>query len=107
EERIDGERSSRFVDGYRNLVRSVEEGIERGHAEIHLNSAVTAIEWKPGSVRVKTNAEEYRAPRAVIAVPLSILKDRTMRFAPDISEKNQVLQLLETGPAIRVRFLLQ
>jgi monoamine oxidase len=107
EERIDGERSSRFVDGYRNLVRSVEEGIERSHAEIHLNSAVNAVDWKPGSVSVRTNAQEYHAPRVVIAVPLSILKDRTIRFTPDISEKNKPLQLLETGPVIRVSFLFQ
>jgi monoamine oxidase len=107
EERIDGERSSRFVDGYESLVRSVEEGIDRNHAEILLNSAVTAVQWNPGSVRVRTNAQEYHAPRAVIAVPLSILKDRTIRFAPEISEKEQALQLLETGPVIRVSFLFQ
>jgi monoamine oxidase len=102
EEQIDGERSFRLVDGYESLVRAVESKIDAGRVQIHLMSPVTCIRWTKGSVTADTNAGEYQAPRAVIAVPLSILKSGTIRFEPAITEKNEPLRLLEMGPVVRV-----
>lgn len=103
EEQIDGERSFRLVDGYESLVRAVEARINETRAEIHVGNPVTNIRWQTSTVAVSTASGEHRAPRAIITVPLTILKSGTIRFDPAITEKkSEALRLLEMGPVVRV-----
>lgn len=104
EEQIDGEKSLRLVEGYDGLVRAVSDTIDRGRAEINLSTPVTAIRWKRGMVKVAAGSAECCAPRAVITVPLSILKQRTIQFDPELRAKEEAFRLLEFGPVVRVSF---
>jgi monoamine oxidase len=102
EEEIDGEHSFRFVDGYESLVRALMDRIERSRCDVHLQSAVTEVVWKPGEVSVKAGATTFRAAHAILAVPLSVLKSGGIRFLPKLEEKETAMQLLAMGPVIRV-----
>ena len=102
EEEIEGEGSFRLVDGYERLLHAIEDQIVQNRVQIHLHHPVTAVHWKPGEVRAHTASAEYHARRAVITVPLSLLKERTILFEPPIAGKNGPLALLEMGPVMRV-----
>jgi monoamine oxidase len=102
EEQIDGEHSFRLVDGYENLVRVLAERIDRSRCEFHMQAEATEVLWKPGQVSVTAGATAFRAARAIITVPLSVLKSRGIRFLPRLGEKETAMKLLEIGPVIRV-----
>jgi len=102
EEEIDGEHSFRLVDGYESLVHAVVERLDRSRCDVHLQTGVTEVLWKPGQVSVKAGATEFRAARAIITVPLSVLKSGGIRFLPKLEEKEAAMKLLEMGPVIRV-----
>jgi monoamine oxidase len=104
EEEIEGDRSFRLVDGYESLVHALIERIDRSRCHVHLQTAINEVRWKPGQVTVMTGATAFRAPRAIIAVPLSVLKSGGIRFLPKIEEKEAAMKLLEMGPVIRVSF---
>ena len=102
EEQIGGEGSFRLVDGYESLVRAVEAKIDGACAKIRSGNPVTSIRWKTGDVTARTASGEYRASRAIITVPLSVLKSGAIVFDPPIAEKDEALGLLEMGPVVRV-----
>lgn len=104
EEQIEGEKSLRLVDGYETLVQAVSVKIDRSRAEINLGSPVTTIRWKRGEVRVVAGLAECCAPRALITVPLSILKQRAIHFDPELRAKAEAFRVLEFGPVVRASF---
>ncbi len=103
EEAIDGDSQFRFARGYDGLVHCVAESVDRTRRELLLNTAVTEICWKSGEVRVKTaSSTEFVAPRAVITLPLGVLKSGAVRFTPELpKEKQRALNGLEMGPVVR------
>src|SRR5258708_1466056 len=103
EEAIDGDSQFRFAHGYDGLVHCVAKSIDRHRCDLLLNTAVTEILWKAGEVRVKTAAStEFVAARAVITLPLGVLKSGTVGFTPELpAEKQRSLNGLEMGPVIR------
>lgn len=103
EEEIDGERSFRIAEGYDRLVEAVQSQIETGLCEICTRTEVMEVCWSRASVSVMTTSGDFSAPKAVITVPLAILKGGTVRFDPDLpNSKRDALRYLETGPVMRV-----
>ncbi|HEY6251294.1 MAG TPA: NAD(P)/FAD-dependent oxidoreductase [Candidatus Angelobacter sp.] len=103
EEKVDGNRQFRFGDGYDSLVKSISTATDRKLCELQMNTAVTAIDWQKGKVKLKTAAgNEFQASRALLTVPLSLLKAGKISFHPGLREKERALQRLEMGPVIRV-----
>lgn len=102
DEEIDGDQSFRLVDGYESLVRALTDRIDRRRCDIHLQAEVAEVLWKPGEVTVTAGARKFRAGRAMVAVPLSLLKLGGIRFRPKLEEKEAALKLLEMAPVIRV-----
>jgi monoamine oxidase len=101
EEGIDGERSFRLVDGYGSLVDALAGLINASSCQMHLETVVRELRWEPEQVTAQTSAGEFRAARAVVTVPLSVLKLGGIRFVPKLREKESAMKLLEMGPAIR------
>ncbi len=103
EKAVDADSQFRLARGYDGLVRCVAESIDKRRCNLLLGTAVTQILWKPGEVRVKTDAStEFVAARAVITLPLGVLKSGTVRFTPELpAEKQRSLNGLEMGPVIR------
>ena len=103
EDKIDGDHDFRLPTGYDGLVHFLRDSITSASCSIHLNSAVTELRWKPGEVRALTaSGKEHSAPRALITVPLAVLKAGDIHFIPELQPKQEALQYLETGAVVRV-----
>jgi monoamine oxidase len=102
EEAIEGDHQYRIGSGYESLVRAVAERIDRGRCDTVTNTAVREIVWRRGQVIARTATTEYLAPRAIITLPLGILKSNSVVFSPALPEKQNAIGFLEMGPVIRV-----
>ncbi len=106
EESIDGDTSFRMPEGYNKLVETLANEIG-GRSLILLNTPVTAVRWQKGEVVVISSQGEFRAPQAVITLPLGVLQAGSVEFTPPLAEKNKALRLLSMGPVIRVSLCFQ
>ncbi|MCU1333487.1 MAG: hypothetical protein JWM08_2479 [Candidatus Angelobacter sp.] len=102
EEAIDGDHQYRITTGYDSLVRGVVDRIDRERCEIVMNAAVSRIVWRPGQVVARASTTEYQAPRAIVTLPLGVLKSNSVIFSPALPEKQNAISFLAMGPVIRV-----
>jgi monoamine oxidase len=102
EEAIDGDRQFRIASGYHSVVRAVEERIDRKRCDVVMNTAATEIHWRPREVVARTHKAEFHAPRAIITVPLGVLKSNGIVFSPALPQKQEAMKFLEMGPVVRV-----
>jgi monoamine oxidase len=63
---------------------------------------VREIVWRRGQVIARTASTEYLAPRAIITLPLGVLKANNVAFSPALPEKQNAISFLEMGPVVRV-----
>lgn len=66
--------------GYRALVDHLADGLD-----VHLGEPVVAIEHGPGGCTVTTDRDSLVADHVVLTVPLTVLQQRRIRFAPAIA----------------------
>jgi monoamine oxidase len=109
EQEIDGERSFRVVSGYGSVVQWLREQAESQRADIHLNTIVKEIHWKPQDVEVicSSGARKltFRGTAAVITLPLSVLQAKAVRFTPELpAEKQKAINGLEMGQVVKITF---
>ena len=102
EEAIEGDHQYRIASGYCDLVRGVAERIDTKLCRIVKNAMVSAIAWQQGEVTARTSTAEFKAPRAVITLPLGVLKENSVIFSPSLPEKQNAMSFLEMGPVVRV-----
>jgi len=107
EEAIEGDHQYRIANGYESLVRAVADRIDRERCEIVMNAAVHEIVWRQGQVTARTSATEYQAPRAIVTIPLGVLKSKSVVFSPVLPKKQNAMSFLEMGPVIRVSLCFQ
>ena len=107
DERPGAERQFRFADGYDSLIEAVFRRIDPKLCEVQRNAVVTAVEWRPKRVLINTSAgREYTAPRAIVTVPLGVLKAGAIHLTPALGGKEQALRTLEMGAVVRVSLCL-
>jgi monoamine oxidase len=107
DERPGADRQFRFADGYDGLVTAIAQQADRRFCEVHLNVVVTAVEWRRNRVLVRTSGgPEFSAPRAILTVPLGVLKSDAIRFTPALVQKQPALSTLEMGAVVRVSLQL-
>jgi len=102
EEAIDGDHQYRIASGYESLVRTVADRIDRKLCDVVMNAPVREIVWRQSEVIARASTKEYKAPRTIITLPLSILKSNSVVFSPPLPEKQNAMSFLEMGPVIRV-----
>ena len=102
EESIGGDSRQFRIAGYDGLVHAIKDRIEPGHCNVHLNRPVTEIQWCTGEVMAKAANQEFRAPRAIVTIPLGLLKTNGIVFLPEIPGKQHAIKFLEMGGAVRV-----
>jgi len=107
EEAIQGDHQYRIASGYESLVRTVADRIDRERCDIMMNTVVHEIVWRQGQVIARASTEEYLAPRAIVTLPLGVLKSGSVAFSPALPEKQNAMSFLESGPAIRVSLCFQ
>ena len=102
EEAIEGDHQYRIAGGYDSLVLAVANGIVSERCEFVMKAPVQEIIWHKEQVVVRTSGAEYLAPRAIITLPLGVLKSGKILFSPVLPEKRNAMSQLQMGPVIRV-----
>jgi len=106
----DGDEIQRIAEGYGALARRLADSIDPERAEIRLQAAVGAIRWTRGDVRLRVDTNgrgEVAAPRAVLTVPLPVLKRLLAESGADghrgtVAAWREALECLHMGAAHRV-----
>lgn len=102
EEAINGDHQYRIASGYESLARTVADRIDRNRCDIVMNTSVHEIVWRKGQVIARAGTTEYLASRAIVTLPLGVLKSGSVAFSPALPEKQNAMSFLEMGPVIRV-----
>lgn len=102
EEAAQGDRQFRIPTGYESLMRATVDRIDRKLCDVVLNSIVTELHWRPGEAVARTSSADFCAPRAIVTLPLGVLKVNGVAFAPVLPEKQNAITFLEMGPVVRV-----
>lgn len=114
EHEVMGDRAFRSKNGYEDLLKILGSRLAASHVTVMTKVAVTRIHWKPGRVTVSVEGLEegtaFMAKKAVVTVPLSILKissgkEGALEFNPPLPRmKLDALDSLEMGRAFRLVF---
>ncbi|HJW95127.1 MAG TPA: NAD(P)/FAD-dependent oxidoreductase [Thermoanaerobaculia bacterium] len=102
-EALDDMHQYRIASGYDSLIAWLRAGVADLHA-LRLGTTVSEIRWKRGGVEVVTNKETLRARAAIITVPLGVLKAGSIRFTPELKEKQHAIDRLEVGHVVKIVF---
>ena len=86
---IDGGRSFRFFSGYAGIPLHLLEQVPDTQAKLRLNTVVTNVEWRPGSVKLKAVSaltgsvvQTITAQRLISTVPLGVLHAGSISWDP-------------------------
>lgn len=97
--------SRRIVNGYAALVVHLEREVA---GVIRRETAARHVAWSPGDVRVTdANGAEHRARSVIVTVPLPILQERALTFAPTIPTIESATKLLVMGHVLHVAIVVR
>jgi monoamine oxidase len=100
-ERISGERIARLSRGYDVVPRRLARG-----ARVLLGTEAREVRWSRDGVTVVARGATFTARRAVITLPLGVLRAGTTRFVPALPRwKKRAIEALEMGPVVKVALL--
>jgi monoamine oxidase len=102
EEAIEGDHQYRVASGYQSAVQAMMDRIDPKNSDMIMNCAVKEISWRKNEVVVRTSRAEYGAARAIVTLPLGVLKSNSVVFSPALPEKQNASSFLEMGPVVRV-----
>lgn len=113
DEQIEGSRGFRIVGGYDRLFAHMLAAIDPQRLTLCLRTVVKMVEWERGAVQMvaesATGQSSFSAPRAIITLPLGVLKassyEGAVQFAPAVPA--EPLAKLEMGSAVRVGLLFR
>jgi monoamine oxidase len=84
EEETGGFESSRSTTGYDVLPNYLARRVQDAGSRMVLSSPVASLQWKTGEVIAHTlSGETYSAPKAIVTLPLGVLKARSVAFHPE------------------------
>ena len=101
---------SRPLNGYSALMAALAGKLAGGTCRLRMQSAVTAVHWQRGRVRVAYRAlGENRiavAPRVVVTLPLGVLQHAAtaaadLKFVPALTSKRAALKALSAGTVVK------
>ena len=97
----------RLVDGYRRLVDRLAFGIEPARYKLFRSTIVQRIAWRRGRVRLATDGGDFLAERALITVPIGVLRATSgsagaIAFDPDPPSLRRALAGLAMGDVAKL-----
>jgi monoamine oxidase len=98
----------RVISGYSGVPAALASRLDGRRCGIHLSTAVRAIRWRRGEVRVLCgDGRTFRAPRAIVTIPAGVLKAAagergTIAFDPDPRPLRRALEGIEMGDVVRL-----
>ncbi len=107
EEEIHGDRTFRVPHGYSAIVEALARELKPPGCSLVTSAPVIEISWSAGNVVARTSANEFTAPRAIVTLPLGVLKVGGVEFKPLLRDKTEVIKNLEMGPVLRVVLLFR
>jgi monoamine oxidase len=109
EDAIESDRLFHIATGYDSLPRYLSDRVLAAGAVLHLQNEVRQISWSRGSVRVEgqTGAGTFalQATRAVITLPLGVLKSGQVRFDPAVPTAERGVSAMSMGSVTRISLL--
>ena len=100
------ERQYRPADGYTPLVDQLHDELRELGVRIRLRTTVRRVEWAAGRVTIdamgKGKRVKIHAQRAIVTLPLGVLKAKTVTFAPPLKGKERIIERLGWGEVVRV-----
>ncbi len=111
EREMEGEHAFRFLHGYDSLVAALTGALPADLVRIQLGATVRVVRWTKSEVKIQAqvgaDTVEFRAPRAVVTLPLGVLQAPpeaacAVHFDPPLEEKADAMMLLYMGHAIRI-----
>ncbi|MBT3316090.1 MAG: FAD-dependent oxidoreductase [Anaerolineae bacterium] len=82
-----------FPGGYDQIIEILAKGLD-----IRLNETVQRVAYEEAGVSIQTNKGIYKGDRAVITLPLGVLKSGQVDFSPSLpSEKQDAIRRLGMG----------
>ena len=88
----------RILDGYDSYYTQLAAELD-----IHLNCAVSQIDWSDGVRTHAVSGAIYTADAAVITLPLAVLQAARVQFSPDLPPaKQEALAGLQMGPVLKL-----
>jgi monoamine oxidase len=97
----------RVLSGYGAIASHLWDRIEARHVRVRFSSPVTAVQWRRGRVTVLTRSGSFRGRRAILTVPVGVLKAPAgtrgaIRFDPEPTKATRALARLEMGHAVKL-----
>ena len=112
EAKIEGERSFRSTHGYQDLLDVFRRELQAHNIVVQHETVVRQLEWNAGRVKItirrKDTKSRLEAPRALITLPLPLLKadserQGSVQFTPELPpQKIDALNRMEMGKVIRL-----
>jgi len=99
----------RPVDGYGRLVAWLASPLDPETRALFRSTAVRRIAWSRGRVRLSTTRGEFRAKRALVTVPIGVLRapagaEGAIAFDPEPPALRRAVAGLAMGDAIKIVF---
>lgn len=104
EEKIDGDKQFRIVNGYAALVADIYLRLQKLGVRVETGCEVRRVHWKKNAVRVHVR-DMHRlitARQAVFTIPLGVLQAGSIKFSPALTKKQNAAKKLRMGEVVRV-----
>ncbi len=112
-ERIEGDRSFRLLSGYDSVPLHILRNVGNAESKLRLNTVLSKVEWRDGSVRLSTNSaltgyvNHVSARRLIVTVPLGVLQAAAgtpgaIRWDPQPEEILTAASRLAFGEVVRI-----
>lgn len=93
--------------GYGPLLDLIAAELPRERVHLQLQSVVEEIAWEPGRVVIRSRrygaVSEYEARKAIVTLPIGVLRSGAVRFTPALPQnKRDAISLIAMGPVIKV-----
>ncbi|GAC1358646.1 MAG: NAD(P)/FAD-dependent oxidoreductase [Acidobacteriaceae bacterium] len=107
EDAIEGDRIFKVRGGYDRLPRYLAERIRQLGGEVRTGVRVRGVRWERGRAEVTTDAGSFSAGSVVVTLPLGVLLQGDVAFAPEPEEVLRAAALMRMGPVCRFTLLFR
>ena len=101
EDAIEGARSWRVGEGYDRVPEFLAERVRAAGGVIEFGTRVEAVEWKRDEVCISWQKQRLTSRLAVVALPLGVLQEGWVRFAPEPARVTEAMKRMRMGEARR------
>jgi monoamine oxidase len=110
-EQIEGAIQSRIDGGYSALIAHLVTEARAAGVKLLSETAAQCVHWRAGHVTVEATQRDkmatFKADVAIITLPLGVLKARAVLFNPALPAKDEAIDGLEFGHAVKITLLFR